>query len=375
MLNKLVKFLNYIIHYIIHDKFLLILIVLLFLLVIINPNFIEYFPSYVDWNAYCLIIFYIILSRAFILSGLIDNIALKTIDISNNLYELCSLIVFMTIIMSFLATNDGAVLIMVPLAISVSKLLQGNREKLVTFVLLAANTGSFLLPFSNPQNIIIWQHYNLSIYEIFKITIPLVSLLVLTLLFTEHIMMRGRGSSIFIYKLKPIHIPRIKVRKVLAYSSIVLLIIGVLLGEYKYGVLALILEIIVLAIIDWRVFKGVSYSLILTFLLMFPVFKELSILITIPNYPLNGPILYMFSILMSQVISNVPTTIALINYTTDWKTLLISVNIAGYISPISSLANIICFKISKISFSSYIKYSYIFIIVALIIGYILSLLN
>lgn len=357
--------------YVWRDKLLLILIISFLLFIAFIPGFAQSFPSYVDWNTLCLIVFYIVLSRAFIVSGLIDNLALRIIRISSDLYKLYYLVVFTTMLVSLLVTNDGAVLIMTPLMISVSRLLKRDYKRLVILVLLAANTGSILLPFSNPQNIIIWQHYELSIVSIVMVTAPLVAILLIVLLFLVFLWVHGEKR----HECKPVVLSRIKIRSLLAYGSIILLVTGTLLGEYGYGILALFVEIMVLFIIDRRVFKGVDYGLILIFLLIFPLFKELSIIITsYYRVSLYGLTLYLISIGLSQLISNVPATIALISYTSDWKTLLIGVNTAGYLSPIGSLANMIGLRISGMKFLEYFKYTIVYNLVVLFIGIIIILL-
>ena len=369
-LNKLRLLATYVFNYLWRDKFLLILTILLLIFIVVIPGFIQSIPKFIDWNTLCLIVFYIILSRAFIVSGLIDNLALRLVKISNDPYKLYFLVIFTTVFVSFIATNDGAVLIMTPLVLSISRFLGKDYKRLVIIVLLAANTGSILLPFSNPQNIIIWQHYELSMFSIIMVTAPLVTILLTVLLFV---------TFIWVHKEKPwmrssVILPRIKIKPLLAYSSVTLLILGTLLGEYRYGVLALLIEVIVLLLIDRRVFKGVDYGLILIFVLIFPIFRELSLIIT-KHYRISlyGLTLYIVSIGLSQIISNVPATIALISYTNDWKTLLIGVNIAGYVSPIGSLANMIGLRISGMKVMDYIRYSYLYIIFAIGLGIVISL--
>jgi Na+/H+ antiporter NhaD/arsenite permease-like protein len=55
---------------------------------------------------------------------------------------------------------------MIPLAMELAKLLDLDTGSIVVVGLLSANTGSMLLPFSNPQNIIVWQRYNVSFEEV-----------------------------------------------------------------------------------------------------------------------------------------------------------------------------------------------------------------
>ncbi len=61
--------------------------------------------------------------------------------------------------------NDTAILVYAPMAASFSRLCGYPLAALVTYVTIAANVGSALTPFGNPQNLIIWAHYDPSMSE------------------------------------------------------------------------------------------------------------------------------------------------------------------------------------------------------------------
>ena len=94
------------------------------------------------------------------------------------------LLVLYTALLSMFATNDAALLSVVPLTL----LLEENRALiplLVVLEILAANIGSALSPFGNPQNIFLYHHYRLTLTQFLSAVLPvflplLVFLLILT---------------------------------------------------------------------------------------------------------------------------------------------------------------------------------------------------
>ncbi len=355
-------------YYFMKDKLVACLAILFLLLVLASPGFLERVPEYIDYNTLSLIIFYLLVSRGMVVSGLTDNFAIKMINLAGeNSRKLFLVILLCATLLSVVATNDGAVLILVPLVMSLARIINVDPTDSVIMVLLAANTGSILMPFSNPQNIIIWQHYGLGFVEVISITalLTLIGLMVLVIYSSFYLSRRT------IITAKTV-LPRIRIRRSISMVSVILLIIGVVLGELHLGFYALLLGIIIYLLVDWRILRGIDLKLILAFALMFPDFKELAYIISGFNISMfTGLNLYFISIVLSQFISNVPATIALISFTSDWKTLIIGVNIAGYITPLGSMANVIGLRLSGIKGGTYIIKTMIYSFIMFFIGLVL----
>ena len=133
--------------------------------------------------------------------------------------------------------------------------------------------------------------------------------------------------------------------KLLIYAVLFVLVI---LGIFRILPYMLILATVILtiAIIDIKRFKKVDYALLATFCVFFifsgniariPAIKELISNIVIKNTLLAG-------IVSCQFISNVPTAIFLSKFTTNYRELLIAVNIGSLGILISSLASLITLK-------------------------------
>lgn len=358
-------------YYLSRDKLVLGLIILFFILAIMSPGFLYRVPGYIDYNTLSFIVFYLLISKSLVISGLTDNFAIKMIAVARgNKRRLTTVVLLSAFLLSAIVTNDGAVLILVPLVLSLAGVLKVDPSSLVIIVLLAANTGSILMPFGNPQNIIIWQHYGISIADLTAVAAPLSFTGLLVLVIYSYFFLPGG-----VYVTSISGLPKIRVRKLLGMVSLALLVAGVVLGEFHQGVYALILGILLFLLVDRYVLRAIDVGLVLSFLLMFPDFRELAYLLSGFNIASASSIsLYSAAIVLSQFISNVPATIALIHFTTDWKTLLIGVNIAGYVTPLGSMANIIGLRLSGVSGTRYISKTMLYSFVMIIIGLLFIIL-
>ncbi len=96
-----------------------------------------------------------------------------------------------------------------------------------------------------------------------------------------------------------------------------------------------------------RVFRGVDYYLLLTFIALFilignlqniPFFNELFTKWIVGNEVIWG-------ILASQIISNVPAAILLSGFSSNYGAIIIGINVGGFGTLIASMANLISYKI------------------------------
>ena len=102
-----------------------------------------------------------------------------------------------------------------------------------------------------------------------------------------------------------------------------------------------------LFVFDRRVFARVDYALLATFACFFifsgnmanmPSMQEL-----LGSLMRDHPMLT--SLVTSQIISNVPASVLLSGFTSNWHSLLIGVDLGGLGTPIASLASLIALKI------------------------------
>ena len=103
---------------------------------------------------------------------------------------------------------------------------------------------------------------------------------------------------------------------------------------------------IVVAIMDYQILLRADYILLLTFIGFFIFTGNLAKIDVVSNFLSNimeGKE-FALSVITSQFISNVPATLMLSGFTTEYKELLAGVNVGGLGTLIASMASLISFK-------------------------------
>ncbi|MCQ2085264.1 MAG: hypothetical protein MJZ21_03855, partial [archaeon] len=113
---------------------------------------------------------------------------------------------------------------------------------------------------------------------------------------------------------------------------------------YEYVFIIVMVAMVILAP---RKTFGIDWGLILTFIFLF-IFTGNLASVDVVHEALTDLLSWnavVASALVSQFISNVPATVMLSNFTSDWSALLAGVNIGGFGTPIASMASIITLRI------------------------------
>lgn len=238
-------------------------------------------------------------------------------------------LVLTTFFLSMLVTNDIALVVIVPLTLALNI---NRKDILVILEALAANSGSALTPVGNPQNLIIYWFYNVPLVTFVKTIAPF-SLIFLGLLIVSSLFVNIRND------LKESQPQKIN-KKAFIYS---MLLVVVLLTVFRVLPVLTGVVVIIFALIYDRKALRVDYSLLFSFLFFFGIADNLkAILASEINY--SGHI-FLFSALVSQVMSNVPATLLFAKFTLNWQALLWGANAGGFGSLFGSLANLIAYKI------------------------------
>lgn len=99
-------------------------------------------------------------------------------------------LVLTTFFLSMLVTNDIALIVIVPLTLSLNT---NRKDILVILEVLAANSGSAFTPIGNPQNFFIYWFYNVPPYTFIKTIAPF-SLVFIGLLIVSSLLLRCKTS-------------------------------------------------------------------------------------------------------------------------------------------------------------------------------------
>lgn len=241
---------------------------------------------------------------------------------------------------SMLITNDVALIVFVPLAIATFTELKRIRliAPTVIFQTIAANMGSMLTPIGNPQNLFIYSHYHLSLVEFLSITAPVVAIS------GSLIYIASRFIPNFSVRLLKPKAKRLPKKKIIFLLFLFLLCVLNVLHIVNIWLLTIII-LPLIYFIDRKLFLYADYKLIFLFAALFIGVGNLSHIDFFQNIPQNlSGREFIISLLLSQIVSNVPATVLLAEFTNAYAPLLLGVNIGGLGTIIASMASVISFK-------------------------------
>lgn len=312
--------------------------------------------SYIDFKVLILLFNLMIVVAAFNDLNVLDSIAVSLLKKCKSYTSISVALVFMTFVSAMIVTNDVALLTFVPLSIIVSKKANLDILKVVVFQTLAANLGSSFTPMGNPQNLFMYSFYNLLPSDFFKITAPILILSVVLLLL---LIIKDKKLNLNM-NLDKVEIGNKNHIIIFSILFIIILLSVFHIIDYKF---IFLLTVIVVMIINNKLFSKVDYSLLITFIGFFIFVGNISTLDVVKNFMENmlhsGKSTFMSSVMSSQIISNVPATMLLSGFTNHFKELILGVNIGGMGTLIASLASVISYKIYtnefKDSSSKYLK--------------------
>ncbi len=268
-------------------------------------------------------------------------LAQKIVEIFKNARSCVLALVYITFIGSMLIANDMALLTFLPLGYYVLGSTQKQKYMAVTFILqnIAANLGGMLTPFGNPQNLYLYSKFaipNLEFIEIMAPTFALsvVLITVCCLIFVKPEPLRLLGS--------PVHLNG---QKTVFYLALFAFSIVIVFRTIPYW-LGLIVIPLALLIFNRRALLKVDYGLLFTFVFFFVFAGNMARVDAVRDLiaSLLEKSTLLVSVLSCQVISNVPTSILLSQFTDDYSNLLVGVNIGGTGTLIASLASLITFR-------------------------------
>ncbi len=355
------------------EVFLSILLLLTVILAVFYPYKIKNYPLFVDWQTITALTGLLIITAGIKESGFFDYISRNMLKKLKNEKSLATFLIFISIFLSAFLTNDITLFIVIPLTLGMQNLIKNDISKLIIFEAISVNVGSALTPIGNPQNLFLWHKWDISFVMFIYKMIPLVAILIVILLVFTWLVFPARKIK-FSKKFKNAERPN----KILFVSSLTILIIYLISLEIKIAYIALPILFILYLLFYRNVLFKTDWILLLTFIIIFIDFRIVS---TIPiiikyiqmlNLQHSGNV-FLFSALTSQLISNVPASVFVSKFSSNWLAITYGVNVAGNGLAIGSLANIIALRMVKTKkiWIDFHKYSVFYFLVTGIIIYIL----
>ena len=344
--------------------------------------------SYINWRTLILLFCLMAVVSGFAKAGVFRYISRKLSQRMKDTRRLSVGFMLLCFLLSMFVTNDVALVTVVPLTL-LTMMGCSEKAKIQTLVqeTIAANLGSMLTPFGNPQNLYLSSYYGIGMGEFLRLMLPytgvaLVILLLQTLISPkEGLGGRAREAGIPEGRVKEAAIPEGKNREAAslyesgenltgkdemyeeALREKLLRSKGRLVSILLYGILFIVSMFSVARILDYRILFGiilitilvydrsvlrnVNYTLLLTFGSFFVLIGNLGAMTQIQaalTQMIEGREL-LTAILSSQIISNVPAAVLLSGFTDQGKALIVGTDLGGLGTLIASMASIITFQL------------------------------
>ncbi|PLS02398.1 SLC13 family permease [Neobacillus cucumis] len=280
--------------------------------------------------------------KAFEELKVLDKLAISLLNKCKHSKSVSAILILLCFFSSMIVTNDVALLTFVPLALVISQKTNIPMMETVILQTIAANIGSSLTPMGNPQNLFIYSYFGIHPMSFFTTVIFMAVLGISSLYF--HIR-RLKGSKLRV-DLNPVMIGDGKKATIWVMALIIIIasIFGILNDQ-----IAFIITFMFSLLLNKKLLLKIDYLLLITFICFFIFIGNIShteVVQTFAGKSLNDAgSVFFSSIFFSQLISNVPASILLSHFTTDWKPLLLGVNIGGLGTIIASLASVISYKL------------------------------
>lgn len=260
-------------------------------------------------------------------------------------------LVFGVFFTSMFVTNDVSLIIFVPLTILLFR--AGGKERFILPVIsmenIAAIRGSMLMPFGSPQNLFLFGKSGVSAGRFILHMLPLSALSAVLLVGYVVLLFRKDVKQTIEIGSEAVGTPwkpeRKKIR--ILYLSLFVLVLLVIVTRTTFWYAAALLVAVCVLAFDPVTLRRTDYVLLLTFFCFFVFSSSIAANPGISAF-LRGSVAgneYWWSILLSQVISNVPASIVLYPFTANLSGLLYGLDTAGLCSLIGSLASVINFRI------------------------------
>ena len=321
------------------EPFLSTLLILLAILSILYPHEVVGCPFFVDWMTIVALTGLLIITTGLKESCYFYSFSRSVLMHIRSERTLSIFLILLSASLSTFLTNDITLFVVVPLTLSIQDVIDNDISKLIIFETISVNVGSSLTPIGNPQNLFLWHKWNISFATFVVEMLPLVVILLAILLIFVWITTPNR-------EVKFLKETSYETRKSLFILSAVMLIIYLISLEAKKAYFALPVVFLPYLIFYRDVLMKTDWLLLLMFVVIFIDFHILGDLVGVLK-PHSAGDVFLLSVMISQLISNVPASVFVSKFSHNLLAIAYGVNVGGNGSVVSSLANIIALRMTK----------------------------
>ena len=294
--------------------------------------------EYIDFKVILCLFELMVMVKAFEEYGVLQRIAVEISNRCQNERFLTQALCGISFLLAMFVTNDVAILTIVPILIVITR--QSDYSVIFPCILvtMAANLGSSMTPIGNPQNLFIFSFYHLNLQAFFSFSVSM-GVLSLVLLAGLSFLIKPRPIALMMEEVKVKNKSQVGIFALLSVLA-VLSVVNLLSYWITFPLI-----VAAVFILNRSLLKKVNYLLLLTFVCIFIAVGNLSHITLLESFltqAIHSPsATYLAALLLSQIISNVPSTVMLAPFTINVPALFYGVNIGGLGTPVASLASII----------------------------------
>ncbi|MEO8593809.1 MAG: anion transporter [Candidatus Solibacter sp.] len=326
------------------------------------------------------------------LSGFFSAVSAWVVDHAHAPLVLLSGIVLVSGVFSAFFVNDTMCLVLTPLVLEITRRLGRKPIPYLLAVAMSSNIGSVATITGNPQNMMIGSFSRIP-YRTFAAALTpvaaaglLLTITILALVYRDEF----RSRAALTIEHRPVRINRPLLWKSLAVSIGMIFFFFAGLPVSKVAVIAGALLLVTRRVKPEKVYREIDWSLLVLFIGLFIVIAGLEktsvphdLFAAASRFHLDRPgPLSVFAALLSNLVSNVPAVLVfksfiphLPNATRAWLTLAMSTTLAGNLTLLGSVANLIVVQRARgeveISFREYARAGVPLTIVTLTVGVLL----
>ena len=302
--------------------------------------------SYIDFRTLALLFCLMAVMTGFQKTGVFKIMAGRLLKRIHNIRGLSFILIMLCFLSSMLVTNDVALITFVPFTFVILDMTGSETKdfliiRTVVMQTVAANLGSMLTPIGNPQNLYLHGISGMGVGEFMLLMFPYTA--ISFLLLSAWTVLRNKKTSI---QIKLESVTQITEKRKVAVYALLFIICLATVGRIIDYRITLLIVMAVIAATDYKIFAGVDYTLLLTFIAFFIFIGNMGRVNVFSNYISSVIIGHecITGILSSQLISNVPAALLLSGFTDNLRPLIVGVNLGGLGTLIASMASLISFK-------------------------------
>ena len=344
----------------------------------------------IDWNTILLLFGMMVLNVNLRSAGFFHLVTAKVVQFARTPRQLLALIVAVSGVFSAVFLNDTIVLVFTPLVLDITAALRRNPLPYLVALVTAANIGSVATITGNPQNMLVGISSEIGFVDFTRALGPIALLGLVAIWIVIVLVYRAdfrREVFTPTYRFEP-QVLRPRLRKALFATAVMLVALIAGMPVPLAAALAAALLLITRRTDPAHMFQEIDWSLLVFFSALFVVtgaintagFSEHLFRFLRP-YADGGPgPLTIVSVVLSNLVSNVPAVMlfrpivpTLANPHDAWLTLAMATTLAGNLTLLGSVANLIVAELARargvqLSFTEYLKAGTPIAIFSLLLG-------